>query len=256
MADLQAKPDFFGMSVSNGQSPWCVDGRPDFHHEKGPQMLGGSLQTVLLWCIENNKTLNESTLKQILSLLKEKGFGTGAHRGHHHDPEKNASDCGFADKMPLIFQTAIEKKAEIRDLLLQIYEANKTVLGEMDMEKMLDEAFSQFEKYGAEKIKLTGEKLVSEIEKEGSQVVENEGEHMEAVAFVNLKEGTTLDTNGLNKNGQQGFNLDLWMTVKQAKAIGIEENFAISGSLILYLATEIVLVEMKGKPRLPVVINS
>ena len=37
---------------------------------------------------------------------------------------------------------------------------------------------------------------------------------------------------------------------------GVEPDFATAASLILYAATEIVLVEQQGKPALPIIVNT
>jgi len=71
-----------------------------------------------------------------------------------------------------------------------------------------------------------------------------------------VKAGTTLDTRSLNRQGTQGFNLDLLEAMRQAKALGIDNDFTLPASLILYLATEIVLVEDKAKVALPVEIHT
>ncbi len=111
------------------------------------------------------------------------------------------------------------------------------------------------EQYPAENIKITGETLIHSVEASGGATETVAGEHAEQVAFVNLQPGTTLDTNQLNRQGQQAFNLDLWAAIEQAMALGVDSNFAIGASLILYMATEIMLVESKGKPALPVVVR-
>lgn len=70
--------------------------------------------------------------------------------------------------------------------------------------------------------------------------------------MVNLKEGTTLD---VDKNqDHQVFNLDLWYVLEVAKKLGIDLEKAKLLSLGLYVATEMVLVEEKGKSRLSILV--
>lgn len=250
--------DFQAISVSQDISPWCVDGRPDFSKIKGPQMLGGSLHPVLLWLIENRRELNADSLTEGLALLKSKGFGIGVHRDEHAahaDSAENKSGCGFADKTPLILKTALEKQESISSAIVKVYDNNKDRMGEMAISQILENAYGQLANYDPEKIKDGGEKLIAQAEKDGCQVIIMAGDHRESVAFVNLQENSTLDTNLVNQQNNQGFNLDLWMVIKQAKALGVNEDFAIGASLILYVATEIVLVEMNGKPGLPVMVH-
>ncbi|MBI2029985.1 hypothetical protein HYT02_06205, partial [Candidatus Gottesmanbacteria bacterium] len=93
------------------------------------------------------------------------------------------------------------------------------------------------------------------IESKKGTIENLNGLHEEQVAFVNLRPNTTLDTNNLNREGKQAFNLDLWAAVEQSKELGVPEDFARDASLILYMATEMVLVEKNGKPALPVQIH-
>ena len=70
-----------------------------------------------------------------------------------------------------------------------------------------------------------------------------------------MKPKTTLDTVSLNQQGSQAFNLDVWALGEQAETFGIPKDFSILTSLTLYSATEIELVENKGKPALNVEIH-
>jgi len=118
------------------------------------------------------------------------------------------------------------------------------------------ETNGQVKTYSSDKIGITGETLVKSAEDNDAICETVEGNHAEQVAFVNLKPNTTLDTAALNQQGDQAFNLDAWALQKQAKTLGVPDEFSIPASLTLYSATEIVLVEDKGKPALAVEIRN
>lgn len=238
---------FLPLNITGKEAPWCVDGRPDPHSQKGPQMLGGSLLLVLIACVLNNYDFDDATVRQALATLKEKDFGIGVHRGHHADEANGICDCGFADKLPMIYQLALDEEDEIKKRINSVVP---------DKDETIAKAYTAMKSWGSVRIKNKGEWLVKVCEDFGCNIVNMEGDHGETVAFVNLKTGTTLDTNGLNASGKQAFNLDLWAIMDTAKALVLDTDLAMGISLILYVATEMVLVEMKGKPALPVVINN
>jgi len=275
-------PEF--LETPNTGSARCVDGRPDFEiAEKGPQMLGGSLHPILLRAIYTNQSFNESFVKEGITELQTLGFKVGIHRGdlhthtekisqHHagktHEPqttknnEKSKSGCGAADETDKIIAKAIEQKAEITRRLKETYEANIETFGGFasgfakPFEQILAETYEKIGQFGPEKIKITGEETIITAEKAGAAVENLEGNHAERVAYVNLKKNITYDTNESNKQGIQAFNLDLLEAVEQAEALGVDKEFAIAASLILYQATEMVLVEEKGKNPLPILLHA
>lgn len=251
-------PPFREVTVSGTEPAWCVDGRADHGKSKGPQMLGGSLHPIILSAVSSGENLSEKTMQSGLAKLKESGFSAGVHRGSHKHPEHGTCDCGFADRMPHIIQTAVQRQGEITRRLTDVYLANKKTLAGLDevMKQNIEGVFAKLAAYTPEKFEMTGETLIQQAEGAGAQVEDVEGDHAEAVAYVNLKKGATLDTNGLNDEGKQAFNLDVWAAVEQSKALGVDEAFATLASLILYVATEMVLVEDKGKPALSVALHS
>lgn len=232
-------PSFTSLQLKGIEPAWCVDGRPDFTMQKGPQMLGGSLLPVILKSIYYNKPIAITDL----NILKTK-HSLGAHRGevHGHDTT-GKSGCGFADSLQIIIKTAKDKKEIIFQRLKNLGINN------------IEQTYNKIANYDERNITLTGENLVSKVQNAGGIIENLKGEHKEEVAFVNLKPQVTFDTNGANKKGKQAFNLDLWAVLEQSKVLGIPEEFAKYASLILYIATEIVLVEDKGKLPLPVHIN-
>jgi hypothetical protein len=250
---------FKSKELSGKGSPRCVDGRPTDGESDGPQMLGGSIHPMAVAALYQGADFNEQFVTQSLTTLKDKGFAIGAHRDDHDHgaPEQNSCGCGFADKLGLIVQAAKENKEGIHGKLIETYEANKDKMGTFSkpMNEVIAHTYEKLEQYPAEKLQLTGERLVRTLEQQGAKVEIVQGPHGECAAFVNLQEGTTFDTNGSNKEGRQAFNLDLWAGVEHSKALGVDEEFAAAASLVLYLATEIVLVEKNGKPALPVLIR-
>lgn len=223
----------------------CVDGRPDFSKtDKGPQMLGGSLHPIVLKALEQRESISQKFVSSSLTVLKNEPYryGIGDHRDNHHH-EANSCGCGFADRLPEIIKKAQEQEIEITNRLKNLGIEN------------IKQTYETINDYLLDKIKDTGETLVSQIENNGGTIENLSGDHNEQAAFVNLKTNTTLDTNRLNKNGEQAFNLDLWAVIPQANTLGVSEKFAYNASLILYVATEMVLVEDKGKSQLPVFIH-
>lgn len=248
---------FLELKITGYEAPWCVDGRPDNDSEKGPQILGGSLHPVVLAAVWFNEELDRNFLSSAFSTLRDNGYGIGVHCGSHRHGEN--SDCGFADNLPAVFQKVSDKRQTIMERLLDVYSENADALGIDDDEtfaNMLENAFDLLTNYDTENFQLTGETLIKTAEAEGAAVVNLEGDHQEQVAFVNMKPDVTFDTNQSNTNGCQAFNLDLPVAVEQAATLGVDDNFAIAASLILYQATEMVLVEDKGKRALQVALHS
>lgn len=254
--EMKNLPAFIEKKTTIGEPPRCVDGRPSTHSEQGPQTLGGSLHPILLAAIFQNADFDENMVTNSLASLHGSGLKTGAHRGAH--AHNGASDCGFADRMKDVLATAVSKRDLITERLQQIVQANqdKLDLNPPSFAKLLDLAFEKIGSYSPEKIKITGAPLVRIVEDTNSKIETVVGDHAEEVAFVNVKEDTTLDTIDLNGQGHQAFNLDLPTAIDHAKRLDVPEEFTIPSSLILLLATEIVLVEDKGKPALPVEVHS
>ncbi len=250
-------PPFVEVSVTGKEAAWCVDGRPDHSKEPGAQMLGGSLLPILLHSIYTGGEFDEDVIVAKLGELSDAGFATGAHRGSHKHTEGGTCDCGFADKLPTILRKAKDERDEIASRLNGFYDAHRTVIGEFSQPfpQILDASFDRLEQFPHEDLPITGEPLIAKVEEHGASIGEMEGDHAEEAAFVNLKPGTTFDTNASNQSGRQAFNLDLWATMEQAHALDVDPEFAAGSALILYMATEMVLVEDKGKPALPVALH-
>jgi len=255
--ETKMHPVFLEKQLTGNEPARCVDGRPATNSEQGPQMLGGSLLPIVLTAIYNNSEIDSETIADGLAKLQSAGFRPGVHRGSHRHEE--ASDCGFADRLKDIIETAKQKRELIAGRILQIHNASREQFEALNLppvEQLLNQAFEKIEAYSADKIKITGEALVKTAEDSGSVSETVGGDHGEQIAFVNLKPNTTLDTTVLNQQGDQAFNLDVWALQKQAKTLGVPDEFSIPASLTLYSATEIVLVEDKGKPALAVEIRN
>ncbi len=252
-------PSFLETAITGTEPPWCVDGRPDPQKDKGPQMLGGSLHPVVLKAIWENQPFNQLFAAENLNALKNTGFALGVHWGSHK--HEGTSDCGFADYLPKIIAKAQEQQYEIIRRLLAVYQQNQAVFNQIGLSQeqfitMLNQAYQKINAFLNTQVEIKGEALISLAETLGAQVENLEGDHQEQAAFVNLKKGVTLNTNLLNEQGRQAFNLDLGSAIHQAGALGVPDDFAIAASLILYQATEMVLVEDRQKPSLPVVVHS
>ncbi len=233
---------FIEKPLEGNEPARCVDGRASLESPQGPQMLGGSLLPVFIKAIATDTEFNGKNIQSGFATLQNRGFTTGVHRGGHaHD---DISDCGFADKMLVILGTAVDNQAEIRRRLTDAVDNHS-----------LDEAYLRLDNYSEKNIKITGEALIQSAQQAGAAVETVQGDHSEEVAFVNLKPRVTFDTQAANQRGQQGFNLDLLEAVNQAEALGIDRDFAKALSLILYQVTEMVLVEQKSNPPLPVIIH-
>ncbi len=274
--ETQTKPTFYETEVDPKRDPvGCVDGRADSNYEKWVQMLGGSLHPIYLAAFFYDRPLNDELLSESLPQLASRGFTIGFHRGAHRKEEEGRSDCGAADRVKDILTKIRDSRQEIMQRLLsavnQMTPEQKTILlniagfsetGAVDLEVFLNEIIDRLVKYDIGKVHLTGESLISAAEEVCRQqgiayTTQNlEADHAEQAVFINLKEGVTFDTREANRSAQQAFNLDLPIAVEQAEALGVERRFATLASLVIYQATEMVLVEDKGKKALPVIVHN
>jgi hypothetical protein len=243
---------FIEKKLTGNEPPRCVDGRPDQKSPQGPQMLGGSLHPLVMNAIITNRDFDALAVENGLRELREANFPIGVHRGHHKDAELKTSDCGFGDKLKMIIFTARHEKLEIVERLMKIYKKEG-----IDTNTLLT-SYNLISNYDRTRIKITGEDLIQKSEENGAAIENLDGNHMEQAAFVNLKINTTLDTQNVNKQGKQAFNLDLWAAIEQGlvltKTADVETLRDLS--LILYMATEMVLVEQKdNKPPLPIILH-
>lgn len=226
---------------------FCVDGRKGDKPGHYLQALGGSYHLVTLnWLLTSGKASEYSEVQQeTFSTLKNKGYRLSVHQGCHADGDK--SDCGFADNNGKIIKTLGEKADEIWGLIVQ---AEPTLINESSTWEELKKLVSK-----AEVGQLpTGKDLITQaVDGYQADLQTLEGNHQEIAAVVNLRKNTTLD---VDKNQEtQAFNLDLWHVMDQVKDLGLDEKKSSLLSLGLYVATEMVLVENKGKSRLPIIVR-
>jgi hypothetical protein len=231
------------------KAAFCVDGRKgEVGKEKYgpyPQMLGGSLGfAVLNWLLKQpNETLSVN-LEIIFNRLIEKDYPLGIHTSAHAHPDQGKSDCGFADNLGKIFQTFKEKGDEIWHILnSSVPSLNQSLWFQI---------VEMINRLGLSNIP-NGQNLISWGVRSGAVLQTLVGGHKEEAAIVNLKPNTTLDVD--NNQDHQAFNLDLWLVEQVAQDLGWEVERAKLLTLGLYVATEMVLVEQKGKPRLPVLLR-
>lgn len=239
--------------ISGTECAWCIDGRCGEHSSKGPQMMGGSLSPVVIAAIVDNRALDEDFLDSKFTTLTENNFGLGVHTDDH----AHAEGCGFAKNLDGIFNTAKDQSEGIKSLILQVLNSNSEIFTDVSPYiQALDVAAAKLQDY-EHKFNFAGSDLINHSQSQGAQVVELEGAHVEQAAYINLKPNITLDVARANANGQPVFNLDLWALNQQAAALGVDQLQATALGLMLYVATEMVLVE-KGDPtkRLPVMINA
>ncbi len=229
------------------RAPFCVDGRGG--KVRGeiygpyPQMLGGSLMPVVLaWLINQPDDNLENVLIDVFTKLKKLGYTLGIHTSTL--AQEGRSDCGFSDNLGNILTLLKERVADIIKIL-----ADEGINTE---EVVWQKIINNLERINLKNIP-KGEKLIKTAEGNGALKQILDGKHQEKAAIVNLRSRTTLEVD--NNQNHQAFNLDLWLIEEIGKNFGWEEALTKTLSLGLYIATEMVLVEGKGKPRLPILIN-
>lgn len=229
------------------KSPFCVDGRAGKVGGKiygpYPQMLGGSLMPVVLaWLIDKPNDNLINVLVGVFEKLKRMGYPLGVHTSTHAHEGK--SDCGFADNLGNILKTFKERLEEVKEIIADVGVSFE------------DQAWKKVRKI-LKKINLktlpTGEQLIDKAEEQKALKQVLDGEHKEVAVIVNLVKETTLDVDR-NQN-HQAFNLDLWLVREIASKMDWEKNLTDALSLGFYVATEMVLVEGKGKPRLSILVR-
>lgn len=228
-------------------SQFCVDGRKG--DKPGPylQALGGSYHLVTLnWLLTSGKANEFKEVQQETLLnLKRKGYRLSVHQGHHAKGE--GSDCGFADNNGKIIRTLADRADEIWGLITEV---EPTLTNESPTWKEVKQLVDKAE---VEQIPSGKDLITQAVDGYQADFQTLEGDHQEIAAVINLKRNTTLD---VDKNQEtQAFNLDLWHVMDQVKDLGLEEKQSLLLSLGLYVATEMVLVENKGKSRLPIIVR-
>lgn len=263
-------PPFYERLVEPTDPLGCIDGRPDKDQRSiGIQMLGGTLNMVVLRALAQGRDLDESLINEVVAELRNvdstgAALPVGVHKGH----------CGFAHELINIMATIVEREDELNARVSQFVKAHEQEFldfGFDNHENQIQAAFESIRRFSGEKqILVIGEDLVDSVTTDPDQVTDLLGKHEEVAAFVNLKDGYSLDNNLANGiispdlirlegaiiEKSPAFNLDMWAVRRQARALGINQNFAVAASLVLYAATEMVLVEQSGKPALPMILHT
>jgi hypothetical protein len=249
----------------------CVDGRGVKAEglKKWVKMLGGSLHQVYLEVIANDKDLDAEAVSKTFGALKANNRKIGVHWGSHQKPDENVSDCGAGDRIADILQTIRDNEQIIKERMLTLVSGLKSANSDgynrllqiagveqdiqmTDLKTAIEAVIGKLCAYNPEKIKIKGAQLIKAGIDNGAEVMHLVKDHGENRALVNLKEGVTFDTTLACERNDQAFDLDLAEAVQQAEEIGVNRSFATLASLALYIATEMVLVEQKGKEALPV----
>ncbi|MGB9707695.1 MAG: hypothetical protein ACPL1D_03005, partial [Microgenomates group bacterium] len=102
------------------KAPFCVDGRKGKVEGEVygpyPQMLGGSLMSVVLEWLMNKPEQNLSqVLPEVFKKLKDQGYPLGVHTSTHAHEGK--SDCGFADNLGKILLTFNNNFDQIKEII-------------------------------------------------------------------------------------------------------------------------------------------
>lgn len=225
----------------------CIDGRDLEGGEVGPKLPGGSLLPVLLKAIEENQPISR-VLPDAFATLEEHGFTQGVHVDDH--AHGDAGGCGFADQLPTIVAVAKMQKDEITTRLAKIYTSFSKEIGmtKEAFSEMVENAYQPLLTFADENIDKTGKALIELAVANRAKTSKVLGHHGEDLAVINLKEGTTLDTNTtIATEKRQAFDMDAWTIPHFAKALSLEERMAMGQALIFYVATEMVLVEKLGR---------
>lgn len=213
----------------------CVDGRsPQEGDGNYAQLLGGLIGPVALkyFLTDNNEGFID-LIEPVKDILHNQGF-----TGQVHTDMCSSVDCGcgFAANLKTIAETLVRNQEKyfnaIKSLGLDLHDKKlwETIVKKVyQREGNIPEGMEMIEgavSAGVEKTTLTGD-------------------HDEKLAIVNTVPDTTLLKG--EQGQQQAFSLDLWMIDKIAPSMQLDPALAKMLMLGLYLATEKVLVQDKGK---------
>lgn len=231
----------------------CVDGR--WPSPLAPNAAGGTLTvyvgddlTTKRFAAEDGTT--RSGLKNTIEVLQGEGHEVGGHTDMHaverlsEEPDSGACGCGACVKMNLIYKYISENGDFLRDTVASL---SAEPVGHEGIVKAAGER-TQFSE---------GKELYDAVKEaakpEFAPAVE--GDHLEAVLVMNMREGTTLDREALAEAypGIMAFNADVWSFKHAADATslsGEESGQKQTGMAYFNIATACVL----GGPKLRVVV--
>ena len=234
--------NYDNVGSSNDQLNYCIDGRQGDNPDLYVQSLGGSLNIAVVdWILNNSNGEFKSSIDETFSNLQTKGYRVGFHTSDHYN--EGESGCGFAD-LEVIIDVLYRKSNPIFDILFEI----DSSLNKKEWDEIIKNV-----KNAKRKLPKGDEIIFGSHNDHGADLQKLYGEHNEKVAIINLEENTTLNVNQNQRT--PAFNLDLWWVKKQAGSLGIDQNKTSLLTLGLYVATEMVLVENKGKQRLPIIVR-
>ncbi len=226
---------------------FCVDGRFGKVNNKDygayPQLLGGSLHFVVLSRLFNKSENGwNSSIQKIVSALSSLGFKTGVHTSTYSNSSE--SGCGFADNLRSVFKVFLQNFSKIKGSI------DKLSVFDLDLQNW-SVIRSLLNKFSIGSIP-SGKDLIQMAVKHKALLQSLEGEHQEQAVIINTVEDTTLE---ISREALSAFNLDVWLVSKVARLFSWDVKLSVGLSLGLYSAVEIVLVEQKGKPPLPVFVR-
>jgi hypothetical protein len=232
----------FSAQEAKENPEFCVDGRTSGTPELYAQTLGGAYNIAVTgWLLSDTADFTASTTSTF-EALKEKGYNEGVHTDNH-----GGCGCGFVKRLLDVLNVLKKNDKEIWNRITEAapaLAAHQKTWQEIVGQVLLKDIGSIPE----------GTTALENAQKKGATLQTLQGDHKEIAAYVNLKDGTTLDV--LQNQNTQVFNLDLWYVAQQARDLDMNEDKVKLLTLGLFAATEIVLVESKGKERLPIKVRA
>lgn len=237
--DQQAFLDEFITKVSTGEfhvptvetiPSSCIDGRPGGGLR--PNAAGGTNSLVVAEDLVNDtQETYEVTYRASLLKILTAGFTIGGHDDDHASYEK--SGCGACDRLSDIYSFIATKGDVLRAIAGQL---GVSVSDDLHAKIMTNAAVRQ--NYSS------GSRLKAQLFENGGVVDHLRGEHNEVIAVINLRPGTTLDRDALEKEfGQdyEAFNVDVWSFAGGAAILSDNPDAAVTAMVYYNLATAHVL---------------
>lgn len=238
-----------------------------------PQLLGGSLNIVdVAWAWQTGETPYLNLMRQTFGDIRQLGYTVGLHTGNHGQFDEQThecvgrSDCGAADNKRAIFQCLIDNQAEIWQMLLDATEGDvhDYLVNQNNRRLIWSRIIKNISKLPLDQLPENGGPIVNDPSNNGVAVQRLHRDHQEKLAVVNMRPGTTLNVQALNRDNLQAFNLDLWYLEEVLGELNkgktndeiIDLDYAKILTLGMYVATEMVLVEQKDKKRLEIDVRS
>lgn len=208
----------------------CIDGRPGGGLR--PNAAGGTNSLVVAEDLINSKQESyDLTYQDGLKKIAAAGFVVGGHDDGHASDEK--SGCGACDRLSDIYAFIATNGDVLRDVARQL---GVSVQDELH-EKIVANAASRQDFS-------SGSELKKRLDENDGTVDHLRGEHNEVIAVINMRPGTTLDREALEKEfGQEyeAFNVDVWSFASGAEVLSGNPSEATTAMIYYNLATAHVL---------------